>query len=315
MEETIVENAEVCSAPEKKPARKKMTPKQRQDLVFIVAMLIIPIVHWIIFWFIVNFNSILMAFQLPTGEWSLESLKSVFTALGEDDSELSIAFSNTMKYFVKGVIMLFFNLIVSYLLYRKVRGYRTFQVIFYLPSVISGVAISAVFSNFITPNGPLGVLLKQLGMTDVPEFLADSRYATKTLMLYTIWLGWGGNMLLFGGALARIPLELIEAGRLDGMGMFTEFTKIVFPLVWTTMSTLLILTITGIFGADGPILLFTQGNFKTTTLGYWIFDKIKYKGVSAYNQVAAMGLVFTAIGVPIAMTAKWLIEKIPTVDY
>lgn len=89
----------------------------------------------------------------------------------------------------------------------------------------------------------------------------------------------------------------------------------VVPLIWPTMSTLLILNLTGIFGAGGPILLFTKGAAKTTTIGYWIFDKIKYHGTAAYNEVSAVGLLFTLVGVPVILFFKWLIEKIPVVDY
>ena len=122
-------------------------------------------------------------------------------------------------------------------------------------------------------------------------------------------------MLLFGGAFARIPVELIEAAKLDGITAHKEFTHIIMPLVWSTLSTLLILNMTGIFGASGPILLFTKGAYQTTTIGYWIFDKVAYVGLSAYNEVAAAGLVFSCVGVPVIMFFKWLLERIPTVEY
>ena len=122
-------------------------------------------------------------------------------------------------------------------------------------------------------------------------------------------------MLLFGGAFARIPTELIEAAKLDGITPVKEFIYLILPLVWSTLSTLLILNMTGLFAASGPILLFTKGAYRTTTIGYWIFDKVKYVGVSAYNEVAAAGLVFSAIGVPVIMFFKWLLERIPTVEY
>lgn len=278
-------------------------------------MLALPVLHWIIFWFVVNINSILMAFQIPTGDWSLETMVIVFRGLSAGDSDLRIAIQNTFIYFAKDVIMLFFQLIIAYFFYKKIAGYKAFRILFYIPSIISGVAVANMFANFITPSGPVGIILSKLGVNPVPEFLADSAYATKTILLYTIWLGWGGNMLLFGGAFARIPTELIEAAKLDGITAFKEFIYLILPLVWSTLSTLLILNMTGLFAASGPILLFTRGAYRTTTIGYWIFDKVKYVGVSAYNEVAAAGLVFSCIGVPIIMFFKWLMERIPAVEY
>lgn len=122
-------------------------------------------------------------------------------------------------------------------------------------------------------------------------------------------------MLLFGGALARIPTEILESARIDGISMGKEVVFMIIPLVWPTLSTILILNMTGLFTASGPILLFTKGSYGTMTIAYWIFDAVAYKGVSAYNQVAAGGLIFTVIGAPIVLFVKWLIEKIPTVEY
>ena len=122
-------------------------------------------------------------------------------------------------------------------------------------------------------------------------------------------------MLLLGGALARVPLEILESARLDGISPAKELIYMILPLIWSTLSTLLILSMTSLFIADGPILLFTRGKFQTATIGYWIFDKVYFQGVGAYNAVAAAGLVFTVIGAPVILFVKWLIEKVPVVEY
>lgn len=288
-------------------------------VIFVVAILIIPIIHWLIFWFGVNINSILMAFQIPTGEWSFETMESVLKEIFSNDSNaeinLNTSIKNTFIYFIKDILMLPFHLLIAYFFYKKLAGYRVFQVVFYLPSIISGVAFSTMFSNFIALSGPIGVLLSSAGVNPVPEFLANSDYATATILFYTIWIGWGGNMLLLGGALARVPLEILESARLDGISPAKELIYMILPLIWSTLSTLLILSMTSLFIADGPILLFTRGKFQTATIGYWIFDRVYFQGVGAYNSVAAAGLVFTVIGAPIILFVKWLIERVPVVEY
>lgn len=300
----------------KRGMMKKIGAKKnkRLDLIFIIVMLAAPVCHWLVFWLYVNINSILMAFQTPLGEWSLNSIKGVFLEMKLGDSDLRIALQNTLLYFTKDVLMLFFQLFIAYFLYKKITGYKAFRIAFYLPSIISGVAMATMFSNIIAPSGPVGIVLKGIGM-EVPEFLADSRYATWTIMFYTIWLGWGGNMLILGGALARVPVDVLESARLDGISPFREVWQMILPLVWPTVSTLLILNITGLFGASGPILLFTKGSYKTTTIGYWIFEQVYEVGAGAYNTVAAAGLLFTMVGVPVIMFVKWLMEKIPAVEY
>jgi len=282
---------------------------------FITSMLIIPVIHWCVFWFGVNINSILMAFQLPTGEWSLDSLRDIFLQIFSKGTDMSIAVRNTLIYFIKDILMLPFQLLIAYFFFKKIAGYKFFRIIFYLPAIVSGVAVANMFSNFIAPSGPIGVLLKNLGVNPIPRFLANSSYATGTILFFTIWQGWGGNMLLLGGALARIPLDVLESAKLDGVNPIQELVFMIIPLVWSTMSTLLILTMTALFTASGPILLFTKGNYDTMTIGYWIFDAVAYQGVGAYNSVAAAGLIFTCVGAPIILFVKWLIEKVPTVEY
>ena len=124
-------------------------------------------------------------------------------------------------------------------------------------------------------------------------------------------------MLVLGGAFERIPAEVLEAAKLDGVGPVRELTQLIVPMIWPTISTLLILYATGLFNASGPIFLFgTKGSYETWTLSYWIFHKVLYGGSGQYNTVSAMGLIFTCIGVPIVMFVRWLFERvIPAVEY
>ena len=276
----------------------------------------VPVVHWLVFWLYVNLNSILLAFKLPSGSWSIETLKQVVNELFEPNSDLGIALKNTMAYFIKDVIMLFWQLIIAYLFYKKITWHRFFRIVFYLPAIISAVTMVTMFRAIIGSEGVVAKIFEQLNL-EFPKLLRDSRYATKTIMFFTIWIGWGGEMLVLGGAFERIPAEVLEAAKLDGVGPVRELTQLIVPMIWPTISTLLILYATGLFNASGPIFLFgTKGSYETWTLSYWIFHKVLYGGSGQYNTVSAMGLIFTCIGVPIVMFVRWLFERvIPAVEY
>ena len=112
-------------------SKSKMSSKKRKKLFFVAVMLSIPVLHWFVFWLYVNLNSILMAFQLPTGEWSLLSLKTVLREISAGDSTLRVSITNTLLYFFKDILMLPFQLLIAYFLYRKILFYKGFQVIFY----------------------------------------------------------------------------------------------------------------------------------------------------------------------------------------
>ena len=282
--------------------------------VFLITMLTIPILHWCVFWLYVNINSILMSFQLPSGGWSLQQFRSLFYELGRSDSQIIIAVKNTFIYFANSVLIVQpLALGVSYLFYKKIFMYKLFRVVLYCPAIISAVAMTSAFSNIISPVGPLGVILEKMGVHPVPEFLNDARYATWAMVVYCAWTGIGTGTLLYQGAMARIPTDVLEASRLDGCRAGTELIRIIIPLIWPTISTQLILTLTGMLTASGPILLLTMGEHDTTTLSFWIFYNVKYTG--SLNQVAATGLFFTVISVPVILTIRWLIEKVPAVEY
>lgn len=292
--------------------RKKL---RKSDKIFISVMLTPPIIFFLVFWVYVNISSIMLAFQDVMGNWSLVTLKAVVTNFSVGDDSLLVAIGNTLLYFVSGIIMLPFQVVLAYFLFRKVKGYRVFRVIIYLPAIISGVVVATAFQEFIRPDGPLGIVLNRMGFKEVPFLLGDSRYATGTMVFYQMWMGWGGSMLLLGGALVRIPVEIFESARIDGIGSGRELTRMVFPLLWSTLSTLLILNMTGLLTANGPVMLFTGGSYRTTTLAYWIYAKVVYAGKSAYNEVAATGLIFTLIGVPVILVLRKIIEKIPVAEY
>ena len=143
--------------------------------------------------------------------------------------------------------------------------------------------------------------------------------ATPTIIAFTIWTGLGVNMILYLGAMNRLPQEVIEAGELDGISWWREMFVIVLPMIWPTVSTTLILQFTQLFNSSGPILLFgtagiPAGSYDTTTISYWIFSATQ--AGNDLNFPAAMGLFFTLISFPIVLFVRWLFNKIdPDVEY
>ncbi len=317
------ESEKVLSA-ELPQAKSKKNQMKKWDKIFVVTMLAGPVIFFLYFWVYVNINAIVLAFQLPTGEWSFDIMEKAFRDIFmEKGSYIGTSLINTFLFYGAGLLMMPLQLFVAYFLYRRVWGGRFIQVVLYLPSIISAVALVAAFKGLLEPypEGPIILLLREIGILDEYEiimFLEDSRYARWTILFYTLWIGWGGNMLLLAGSLARIPVEVFEAGRLDGINTFQEVIIMVLPLLWPTVSTLLILSLTGLFGSSGPILLFTGSSsetYKTGTLAYWLYDKIKYGTGDAYNVVSATGLILTAIGMPVILTLRKVLENLSDVDY
>lgn len=290
-----------------------------QKYFFLYTILLIPILNWFVFWFVVNSQSILLAFQDGrTGEWTWWNFEYFWQQLTWANGEIGIGVINTMKYFFSNLfIVIPFSMVIAFFLYKKIFGHKAFTIIFYLPSIISSVAMVNIYMAVLSSNGPIAGLLGDKNFIPPEGLFTRPETATTMIVIYTIWTGFSSNILLFIGAMSRVPVEIFEAAKLDGITPGKEFTSIVFPLIWPTISTMLILSFTGLFSASGPILLFGANSsaYKTTTISYWIFKEVYEGGMGGINAVSATGLAFTLVAVPIILFVRWLAEKVPEVEY
>lgn len=276
-----------------------------------VFVLCLPAVLGLLVWYFgVNFQSIAMAFQdQVTGKFSLINFERLLNELSNPESDIYIGLINTFKYFILGaVITPVCTYIVAYYLYRKIKWAPFFLIMLHIPSIISGVVVSSVFKDLLSPLGPISQIMNAMGLGLLPNLLAQKETATKTLLVIVFILSMDANVLLWMGTFKRIPQEVISSAELDGASEAQIFLKIVTPMVSTTIATLFILGCTGIFTASGPILLYTNGAAETTTLSFWIFQQTYTN--TELNYPAAVGIFFTVIGLPIVLFCNWLSGKI-----
>jgi ABC-type sugar transport system permease subunit len=291
---------------------------KRNKSLFIFCMLLIPVVHFIIFWIYVNIDSLLIAFQRIDEETGLKyftdkNFRLIFELFRTSNSQMWQAIKNTLITWVFTTLFMFpLSILWSFFIYKKILLGSFYRVMFYIPSIISGVALAVFFKYLIVTDGPIGYLYKLLTSEDyVPSFLTEKEYAMKTILIYIFWTGFGGNLILLNGAMGRISKEMMESAFLDGIGMWRELFNFILPLSWPTLSTLIIFSFTGLFTSSGPILLLTEGQGETYTISYWIFELVYSKGSSGLPfMAAAIGILFTAIGFPIVLVIRHFINKI-----
>ena len=165
-------------------------------------------------------------------------------------------------------------------------------------------------------NGFIAKAVKDImNLEYTPELLADSRFANTVVLTNMIWLGFPGDLIIWGGTFARIPTDVLESAKLDGVSWWQEFTKIIVPLVWPTVALKLVLTICGIFGASGQVYLLTGGHFDTMTISAWQYITLRNGSGSAftsnvYNYLSAVGLIITVIAVAISLTVRKITDKV-----
>ncbi len=285
---------------------------------FLLSMLVLPLLGFFVFYFGVNFTGILLAFQQPTGivngvetfEWSLVQFTRVWEALASGGGSLAISVKNTFLYFALDMaIMLPLTFLIAYYFSKKLRIAGFLRILLFLPSMMSSVAVVSMFKNAIAFNGPIAMIAGE----GYKNPLSSPATATPTIMFYQFFFGLSANVLLFQGALNRIPKEVLESAKLDGATELKEIRYMVLPMMMSTFSTIVILHVTGLFNASGPILVMTGGANNTSTISFWIY--LKTVEEANYNMPAALGLCLTVISLPIVMLVRKLLMPKEDIEY
>ena len=286
---------------------------ERRGKIFAYCMVSVAVVHFLIFFVYLNFEQFRMAFAYEmidgSERFTFDNFTRIFTDLQLPNSIMLYSLVNTMQYWLMGVVKLVVTVFVSYFLWKKVAGNKLFIILFFLPSIIPSVLYVTLFKNMISSVGPLAVILKDLFGYEMPPLMNQAETATNTIVFFTFWAGYGVNMLLYLGAFGRIPDGVIDAGKIDGCGWLRELWSIALPLIWETLSVMLILNVSTLFTATGSILLFTNGveYNHTYTLSFWI-----YQEVTAGNLYypSAVGLFFTLLAIPLVIISRWITTKL-----
>lgn len=309
----------VCAKTDKKGLKKPISVTR---ILFYLAFTIIPTLHFILFYIVVNFNSFLMAFQRIVNYetvWSIGNFTMFFEELQSSTSNLSVAFRNTFITFGINIVMYFVSFFVSYFLYKKVWGHTLFRICFFLPSVIAATVTSSFFIKLISVDGPIAPILQDIyNLKSLPDILDDARFANGAIFANLIWLSFPSNMILLGGAFSRIPDSVIESAQLDGISWIREAFSIIIPMVWPTFGLLLMLSIISMFAATGNVFLFTKGRNDTMTLSVWMYLQI-YENISSpnlenniYNYLSAVGFMITIISVFLSVVIRKINSKMFT---
>lgn len=289
----------------------KKSKNSKDDYRCIILLLIPAVVHLIVFWAGVQVETIRMAFtNVHSGQFSLDNFKWAFSQLfeGSASNDISLAFINTMLFFIMGMAIVLISVFFAYSIYRKSFGYSFMRVALYLPGAVSGIMMALLYQKLMASDGPLMQLIQQMTGQETPIIMVVE-HGILYIMIFDILVGVGGNLVIWLGCMSRIPYELIEYGKLEGIGPIREFVSVVLPLIWPTFVTMITLQIMGIFGASGSVQILTDGQHGTYTLSYWMYSIVKNGVTEQYNTVAALGLIFTVFTVPLVFIGKWFMNR------
>lgn len=190
-----------------------------------------------------------------------------------------------------------FGLLLAMALNRDVPGRGALRASFFVPYIVNIVAIGLTWSLLLDPRaGLINQFLADLGMEDLPGWLASSHWALPGLIVITIWSQVGYACLIYLSSLQDQPADLHEAAQLDGAGPWARFRLITWPAILPTTIFLLITVFVGVSQSFGLIALLTSGGpgASTTTLSFYIyqtsFQFYRFGYASAIGLIMFVGL-------------------------
>jgi len=183
----------------------------------------------------------------------------------------------------------------------KERIQGIFKSAFYLPSVAPIVIVSIIWLWLYHPSfGLLNYLLDLAGLSPV-LWLGDPSIALFSIMLMTVAVSQGANILILVTSLGGIPKDYQEAARIDGANLWQEIVRIKLPMLKPTLTYLIVVNTVGSFQVFAPIYMLTSGgpNRSTTTIGYLIYENAFKK--FDFGVASAQALILLVIVMIIAI--------------
>jgi multiple sugar transport system permease protein len=196
-------------------------------------------------------------------------------------------------------LALAFSLGLALLMNQQVRGVAFYRTIYYLPAVISGVAVAVLWRWIFNPEfGVLNVLLRYFGIKG-PNWLQDSAWALPSLMLMSLW-GIGGGIIIYLAGLQGIPSELYEAVDIDGGGRRAKFRHITLPMISPVIFFNVVTGTIWTFQEFTRVYVMTQGGPSNATLFYGLY---LYRNAFKYFQLGyASALAWVLLLIILALT-------------
>lgn len=306
---------------------KNLHSVKRNRLLFYSLFISIPVLHFLVFYVYINFNSVLLAFQeyhladVGGFQAAFAGFSNFATAWKELFSRAYLIWDSLIFLAVDLFIVTPLALLFSYYLYKKGFMSGFFKIILFMPQLLSSVILGLLFKYVATD-----VYLwfaDAAGAKVTGGLLDNANTSLITMIVFNVIMGFGVNVLLFVGAMSGVNSSLIESAQLDGANIMQEFWYIVLPMIFPTVATVMIISISHLFTNQAHLYtMYGNGAGQLGTVGYFMYIQAMESKLVAptsnllsYPVLSAMGLILTAIILPITMVLRHLMNKYgPSVD-
>ena len=208
---------------------------------------------------------------------------------------------NTLYYtFLRVPINIFLSLLIAILLNRTLRASGLIRATFFLPSLVSGVALSVIWVWIFNPQiGLLNVILAFFGLKG-PLWLQDQNWSKLSLVIMSTWSIGGGRMLVFLAALQNINPNLYEALKLDGGNKLQCFWHITLPLISPIIFLWSVIEVIASMQIFTEAFIMTKGGPLDSTLFYNLY--LYNQAFENFNMGYASALAWILLVITLGIT-------------
>jgi multiple sugar transport system permease protein len=195
------------------------------------------------------------------------------------------------------------------LLNAPMKGRGFFRAVYFLPVVVSGVAVTLLWQQlYAYDNGLLNIALRAFGLHGFP-WIIDARFAMPSIAVMATWKNVGIYIILFLVGLQNIPHELYEAASLDGATSSRKFWHITLPMLNPTIIVIMVLSTIGGFSLFiEPYVLTGGGPMQSTLSGMlYIYNQAFFFGHMGY--AATLGFVYALIILVVVLIQRRVVER------
>jgi alpha-glucoside transport system permease protein len=175
----------------------------------------------------------------------------------------------------------------------------------FLPMAISGVGAATIW-RFIYEARPKGE--PQIGLQnavwtllgfDPIAWLQENTFRLNTflLMIVVIWAQVGFSMVLLSAAVKGVPVDTVEAARIDGANERQIFFRVIVPQIWGTVITVFITVLITVLKAFDIVFVMTNGNFNTDIIAVRFFNELFRNGDNGKAAAIVVMLMIAVIPV------------------
>lgn len=214
------------------------------------------------------------------------------------DTTFTKALSNNI-FMVMGSLIAHLPLALFFanILFHKIKGSHFFQTVFFLPSVICGVAVGLTWTFLYNAEfGLVNKFLEIVGLGSLRQvWLANKNTALLCIIIVVMWQFVGYHMMIQLAAMKNIPSSYYEAAEIDGASQWRQFKSITLPLIRPILKVDAVLIITGSLKYYDLVSVMTGGgpNHATELMSTYMF----YQGFRTlkYGYAAGIGVILLVL--------------------